>query len=491
MKFLKKSVNVIFIAMFIYILGLLFFFSNMSYINERNYMINNIWSLAFILIIFLIFSLFNKKKDLSNKSYYKFLIIISFIVFGMQLVFQAYGYFCQTWDAGHLVRTVNFFSRYGRIDDMAYMTRYPNNSMLTFLLILIRSIPLIGNSNFLILIFNSVIVNVAGIFTSLTVRNLTKSNFMSLFIYVFLIPMFLLSPWILVYYSDTFASLFPIIVLYIYTKEKKDYRDYFFICFLSFLGFYIKPTVIIILIAIVITEILFNISKIVNIKKWDIKKIFINVGASILGILVVLSINSASKIYLEYYDVPDVIQFKLIHFMAMGLNEETDGIYNGDDVGDTMSEGINQNYEKVTNRLFKREFKKQINFFARKTLVNYNDGSFAWGHEGAFFMNVKESNNKLTLFIRNIILPNGKYNKQYHLIVQWLWLMILFFIPSIVKKDNNSFEYAVILSIIGISLFLTIFEARARYLYCYFPIYLVAFSLGIINVKNRIKNNVK
>ncbi len=40
------------------------------------------------------------------------------------------------------------------------------------------------------------------------------------------------------------------------------------------------------------------------------------------------------------------------------------------------------------------------------------------------------------------------------------------------------------LAIIGISLFLTIFEARARYLYCYSPIFIVAAAKGLFNIKD-------
>lgn len=490
MRFLQKASSIILGIMFTYILGLLFFFGDMNYINQRNYVWNNIFSLFFIVIIFGIFYFSKSKKDISNKKYVTILLLVSLFILGVQFIIQAYGYFTQTWDAGHMVRTVNHFYRYGNIDDMTYMTRYPNNSMLTFILILIRSVPLFGKTNLLILIFNALLVNLAGVFTSLTVRNLTKNNKKSLAVYLFLIPLVLLSPWILVYYSDTFSILFPILILYIYTKDKKDYRDYFFICFCSFLGYFIKPTVIIILIAIVIVEIFANLKRIVNYKAWNNKKIIVNVFSCVLGIAVVFAINGASKAYVEYYDVPNVVKFNMVHFMAMGLNEETDGIYNGSDVGDSMSEGMNQNFRKIHDRIFNRSLDKHAQFFARKTLVNFNDGSFAWGQEGWFFSNVRETGNKITEFIYEIILPNGLYNDYYHLIVQWLWLTVLFFVPSIIKKNNNKKELVVMLTIIGISLFLTMFEARARYLYCYSPIFIVAFSLGITNVKKRIKKTM-
>lgn len=490
MKFLQKTVPVIFTIMFSYILMLLFFFGDMNYINQRGYLLNNIYSIIFIIVIFFLFCFTKNKRELSNKNFFLSLFFISLILLCIQMLMEIYGYFTPTWDAGHLLRTVEHFFNYQVIDDMEYMTRYPNNTMLTFILILLRSIPFLGKSNFILLFFNSLIVNISAIFTSLTIRNITHDNRLALFSYIFLIPLVVLSPWILVVYSDTFALIFPILVLYIYTKNKKNYYDYFFICFLSLFGYYIKPTVIIILLAIVIVELISNFKKIVSFRKWDLKVTFRNVLVSLLGFLVVISISSSARVYVGYYKVQDVYEFKLIHFIAMGLNEETQGIFNGNDVADSIKYGMDQNVDKIKKRLSERTLKEHINFFSKKTLVNYNDGSFAWGEEGAFFFNLENSNNPIKKAINNIITPDGKFYKVYLLVVQWFWLALLFFIPSCVKYKNNKNELVIMVTIIGISLFLTLFEARARYLYCYSPLFIVAFVLGITNVLNRLENSL-
>lgn len=491
MKFLQKTIPVIFIIMFSYILILLFFFGDMNYINQRSYLLNNIYSIIFIIVIFFLFYFFKNKKELSNKKFFLSLFFISLIIFCIQVIMEIYGYFTPTWDAGHLSRTVEHFFNYQVIDDMEYMTRYPNNTMLTFILILLRSIPFFGKSNFILLFFNSLLVNISAIFTSLTIRNITHDNKASISAYIFLIPLVVLSPWILVVYSDTFALIFPILILYIYTKNKKDCYDYFFICFLSLLGCYIKPTVIIILIAIILIELVVNLRIFLNLKTWNYKKVCKNAFFSLLGFLVVICINSAAKVYIGYNKVQNVYEFKLIHFIAMGLNEDTQGIFNGEDVADSINYGMDQNIDKIKKRLSERNLKEHVDFFSKKTLVNYNDGSFAWGEEGAFFFNLENSNNPIKKAINNIITPDGKFYKVYLLVVQWFWLALLFFIPSCVKYKNNKNELVIMVTIIGITLFLTMFEARARYLYCYSPIYVTAFVLGITNSLNRLENCFK
>ena len=47
------------------------------------------------------------------------------------------------------------------------------------------------------------------------------------------------------------------------------------------------------------------------------------------------------------------------------------------------------------------------------------------------------------------------------------------------------------LSIIGLVLFLTIFEPRTRYMYCYSEIYVIAAILGLYNLKELINKKIK
>ena len=135
MKFFSKAIGLLYFVMIIFILVLVFLYGNTPYINQRSFVNNNVFTIFAFITLLLLF--LQKKIDIKKSTYYKGLIIGFFILFTIQLIIVTYGYFTPTWDAGHLNRTVNYFHSYGVIDDMEYMTRYPNNSMLTFLLILI------------------------------------------------------------------------------------------------------------------------------------------------------------------------------------------------------------------------------------------------------------------------------------------------------------------------------------------------------------------
>lgn len=482
MKFLQKSIPAIFVMIFSYILVLLFIFDRIEFYNQRNFLLRNAFALVFIGIVFAAFCFYNHKCELSDKKYFKIILIMSFVVLTIQLLMNGFASFRNNWDANTISSSADFFIRGKGILEPIYMTRYPNNMMLTFILILIRSIPIVGKYKFILNIVNSIIVTLAGIVTSLTIRRLTN-NRLALLIYIIMIPLVLLSPWVLIVYSDTFALLFPISILYIYTKKNKTCYDYFFIVFLSFFGTYIKPTIIISLIAIIIVEVFTNFKRGLELKNVRLNRLSKYFLIIITAVLVPYFTNVAASVYYDFHPVKGEYEFTLVHYLAMGQNDETQGVYSHLDVRESIENGMKPNFNKFKKRILGRSFFGNVHFFSQKTLINYNDGSFAWDKEGGFYVNVKETKNKVTQFFRAYIYESGAYHNYYLLFLQWIWLLVVVFVPFIVRKKNNKEELTIMLMIIGITLFLTIFESRARYLYCYSPIYLVCFVLGIKHAK--------
>ena len=170
----------------------------------------------------------------------------------------------------------------------------------------------------------------------------------------------------------------------------------------------------------------------------------------------------------------------------MGQNNDTLGAYSQSDVDDTINIGQKNDIYKFKDRLLNRSFKQQIVFFTKKTLLNFNDGSFCWGLDGTFFYKKTKPKNGFSRFLRQIYYGDGKYFDWFIQIQNYIWLTVLFFMPWIIKKENNKKEYVLMLSIIGLILFLTIFEPRTRYMYCYSNIYIIVAILGIYNLKELI-----
>ena len=490
MKFLEKTTTVIYAIMFTIILSLLFFFSSMDYYLKREFLIPNIIVLLVVIIpVFLIYYfLFKKKEDISLKKYRNTLIIIFVITFILQLILTVSIYFYTDWDVKIIRDIVDSFIKTGSLKDNYYLTLYPNNLLLTMILVGIKSIPFLGSNYLFLLAIDCLLVNLAGLFTSLTIKNVSSKK-AALACYIIMLPLILLSPWIVIPYTDTFAILFPILVLYLYTKKNRRIYDYYLIGLFSALGYYIKPTVIIVLIAIVIVEVFSRLHFIFkkDIIKKKVKK-YLGIFALLLfGMLTSFSINKLSYKVLNFEQVTYVEPFTFIHYLAMGQNDETLGAYSEKDINESAYLGKKHDLEKFYDRLTTRTFGEQVSFFAKKTLLNFNDGSFSWAKDGIFFYKKVDAPSTFAEEIREIYYSGGKYYDQFLQFSQILWLIVLTFCPFIIKRKNNKNELVIMLSIIGITLFLTIFEPRTRYLYCYSPIFVVAFVLGISNLKSTLK----
>ena len=118
-----------------------------------------------------------------------------------------------------------------------------------------------------------------------------------------------------------------------------------------------------------------------------------------------------------------------------------------------------------------------LRFLAKKMLTVYNDGTYAWGGEGNFFMVVFQQPDN---HIRNIYYADHKYYDIYVTVMQSIWVFVLGAAAvSGLGKENRQEIIVLMLSIVGLTLFEVLFEARARYLYTYAPVFCILAAIGI------------
>jgi hypothetical protein len=421
-----------------------------------------------LLIPILIISLLilKNKKEINNKTYKKTIIISTIILFITTLFIGYNIFFLSGWDVGAIRIFTDYYIKNGNLQNQQYLTMHPNNLLLTFIYIIIKLIF----RNYKIFVFiNCIFITISGLLTSLTIKNITKNNKISIIGFILFYILIGLSPWTVIPYSDTYSLLPIILIIYLYTKENKNLLTLFIITFIGTLGFFIKPTIIIPLIAITILEMK-------NIKKINIKKILIIILAIILPIGINIGINIGITKILKYSRDPNTTTFNWKHYLALGQNNEHDESYYEPDVKDTLKYGNDYNINKFINRIKNRNLKEQLLFFTRKTLVNYNDGTFAWGKEGSFYAKTYESKNNIQIFLKEIYYKDAKNEFYFHLVMQTTWLLILI-LCTFNKKSN-----IIMLTLIGITLFIKIFEAKARYLYCFSSIFIISASLGLNNI---------
>lgn len=132
-----------------------------------------------------------------------------------------------------------------------------------------------------------------------------------------------------------------------------------------------------------------------------------------------------------------------------------------------------------------------VRHLSRKEIVNYGDGTFAWGMEGEFFDGIPSwANNRVSSLMHEILFPEGKLFMTVTSCQQLIWITILamcMFAAKTKKKEavephQENVENVIFLSLIGLTLFELIFEARARYLFCYAPVFVLTAVLGVRNL---------
>lgn len=496
-----KMIVVLFGVMMIMILGMnLIFYYGMDYACKNNVTISNgillIFGVVGILIFGTIYNLFFRKhiNKLSRRKCNILLLIGCIILFIVQLYIAYNIYFLSGWDAGVLRKASTDLVNKQLLDSQypfyKYFTRYPNNVFLTYIFTIIKEITIFfggDNLDFSLVIVSVLLVNISAWFITKSAAIVFKNRYypiLTLFIYVIYIA---LSPWITIPYSDTYSIAFTTAILYFYLNRDNmnKYLAWFLILILSFIGYLIKPTCIIVLIAIMLLE-LWKFIFLSNKQKIKcIKYLLVLLSC----VMLFSTIKNYSYSYLGYKE-DKTNEFPATHFLMMGLNPVTKGVYYEKDVSYTDSfnskeKKIAANLDVVKKRLKKYGVNGYFKLLSEKLMTNYNDGTFAWSVEGDFYSKIlDEPNDANAQLLRDIYYYDGIYYKNYATYQQSIWITILFFMLIAVKKIAvmiNKDSYVIALAIIGITLFLLLFEARARYLFLYSPYYILLAVMGVQN----------
>lgn len=439
---------------------------------------SNLFLFIFVICILFIAVLMTRQEKNYKNIIFK-IGILSIIVFIVQVLVSYYMYFVVGWDVHVLVTNATQLANGGELSQ-GYFSIYPNN---LFLVIIFSWIMRIGkllipsNSYFFLIIVTNFIVNVSCFITIKVLKKLIENSKVILFIYILMIPFILLSPWITVPYSDAWGMIFPILLIYVYLEKDISYylKIFLMIC-ICLIGYFVKPTVIIVMIAIVIIEFL-NLDLKIQWKK-ILKCLFCclcAVGMS-FGIKNIM-ISSTGFVQEKNLEMP------LTHFMMMGLNPKSKGVYSRDDYNYSMSfltkeERTEGNIKMIKERLSDYGVSGYMKLLICKNMSNYNDGTFSWEQEGGFHFPGSQPNTWTNQLLANFYYANGDYYQCYLVITQIIWMLVLVLsvLAYLCKRKECS---VIILSIFGLSLFLLLFECRARYLFLYLPLFMVLAGVGL------------
>ena len=428
--------------------------------------------------------------------------VCSFILFILQ-VYIAYNIYFQTgWDVGGDVLPAARLLAAGDIAGFAetsadYFSRYPNNIPMTRLFaLLLRWNEDFGvwngqNELMCIITVNCVINALTCFLTYRVIKDLMgwKAAIMG---YALMIVLAGLSPWTVITYSDSLALIFPVAILFLYTRKTKRLflkcLKFVAIISLSCIGYWIKPQTVIVAIAIVVMEFVWHLDS------WNKKTvtnglIILLVCGSCIGIFQGLSIQVHT---IPGFDRDEERTLDMTHFFMMGLNESVNGTWSGEDIEfslslPTVEARHKANLKEGWKRIIDFGPVGYIRFLAKKLITAYGDGTFAWAGEGGFWDTMYEPQNDVASpWLRSFYYDTGENYRVWTYTEQSVWLAVLIFVAcnfagrrSILGHLHTKNDLVILLSLEGLTLYLMLFEVRARYLYTYVPFFVILAVSGL------------
>lgn len=390
------------------------------------------------------------------------------------------------WDVLEVVNSAEF-----GIYNGDYFVKHPNNLALQILL----SVYLKATSfiSFLAPLRKLILLNLFFVDASILMSVLTAKK-----VYgqkaanqVFICAVLLIAfhPTLSVVYSDTIAMPFPIgtlcffiHALYSHNTAKKTL---FYTLSISFgvIGYLFKPTALIMLISI-------SIFLLLRFKKTFFKKI-IWVPLLIAILLSTITYNCFS--YMKQttlnelkQEFPDIKSRGVLHYMALGLcapDEDSDGYgsWNEKEVKWMQTHINHDNYtqeaiEHIQSKLINFGIGGYIQHLANKLIWAGTDGTFFYGNEGEFHLEEQSPTNTLRGKLQNAFYTETDlYQNLFSSWWQGVWLFIwLRLVLVFFQKQHNTAGGIAKLSLLGLFLFLLLFENRSRYLFLYLPVFLFA-----------------
>lgn len=300
-----------------------------------------------------------------------------------------------------------------------------------------------------------------------------------------------LTPWMLIPYSDTYAMPFTTAILWAYLCIADSKWRWGFIVFLTAIGYQIKPTVIFACAALVFVALFSRkragfpcLSTIKTMRTGLLRRWLSVVAACIFSLGLAFGTSQFLKNGNPSAD-PEA-SFGVAHFLMLGANTATDGVYSHDDANFSMRYDSRAARNAADLRVWRERLAEMgpyrlMKHLVKKSLINYDDGTFAWGQEGNFFMDTYGRSELIKSIYGIDDVRGGQVlvtrSVRYAPAAHALWLLVLIGCVLSLLGSPTKTDFVVCASLLMLSMFLLVFECRARYLLLYLPYYVL---LGVI-----------
>ena len=383
----------------------------------------------------------------------------------------------------------------------AYFSINPNN--LPLLLILHGVAQLLHSTSWLAMdLVTMIVVDLSALLNIISIRIIDRQKTaLGIYIHAIWLSIF---PMIIVPYTDTWVL--PLVSCYMFCYFSLRFghlrfRSAYFVAFLLGLSiagaYFMKPSAIIPVIAIILIEILYWIQnhtiKLFTFRQLTIQRINHGIDRILtfrmmIPMIVLLTLGGAyfgGNYYLNnqnYVVVNRQRAIPAIHFMSMGVSGE--GGYNAHDALimaelPTKEARVAYSRNMLVSRMKKMGVLGYGKFLLKKQRNNTADGTFAWVKEGHFINDgvTHPAHRGFAGSIRQFVYLYGTHIGDFRFLAQFwwvIWLGMIFFS----WRNRQMVVQLFRLAIIGGMLFLLMFEGgRSRYLIQFLPIFLLMATL--------------
>lgn len=351
-----------------------------------------------------------------------------------------------------------------------YFQAYTNNNFCVLLVILLTKFfnifNLVNNTNYLTL-FNIVLIDISIILVYKTAKVIKGDNFaLKALLLCILNPFnYLFIHWA---YTCTYSLPFTIGCIYIVLLLKKQNKINYRFVFLSIIfgivgvvGYLIRPTVVIPIIAIFIVLIIYIIENYRKTKLFFLKytrKICITI---IIVIVISISTYSTINTSINKFATNNNIQFPIEHWIMMGL--QGNGSYNKEAFDFAMNYKTTNEKREVIRKEIKNiwtEFSisELVNHFVNKLSVTWSDGISSYKYRIGYIN--KHSNLYQYLY--------GEKNDFISIYCQSFRILTILLVILSLKKQLNTnkkvdYNFLLTLTLFGAIVFYLIWESKNVY----------------------------
>lgn len=448
--------------------------------------------LLYILAIFFLRKLIKKNHKLiipSNRKNYLEIILWILLFVGISLIGLTLRV-TPTWDYGMVHRYAFEWVKEGKIEDLSYFARYPNNNLMLLITASIYKLldflfPSGLEINYIkaTIIVNSFLVTLSIYLTSLSAKQMYGDKFkkISIFFLIFLTPIIFYTE---IFYTDIIGLFFISLLSFILARKINDFNliDGILIGIIVAFGFKIKAFILIILIALVIVLLL---KKNLRLKK----KLLLIVATcfSFVTVNTLLTITMDKMIGLDEA-MYDQYQFPTSHWIMMSLNPKADGGFVQSDYEETRATDGRKNKDE----LIEKKLSNRLNQLGKEGLVQhlfYKKIKRTWTVGSMAVDDYAQRENVYQTILHEFMTKDGNYHLIYYILSQGthLLMIVLMLGGAIISLINSKDELNVLnITIFGLILFLIIWECNSRYLFSFIPFFVLT-SLPMLNSELKLK----